>query len=288
MSVKTLFCSVLLVTAVGLNHGWAQTSSVPVPPPIRQPLPTSEAMPAEVMGEPGGWLSDWILYPRDYSAVGPVNGREMGTELFLRGGPSIPFGTPILGPALEVGWMIQGGGRLLLYNRDQTAAWIIEPSISYHNNESHRTDLKQSLSILVPIAAPFPGGPTAKRVHFGVDPGLPGVTITEFHRTFVNLGFGRLWYLAGAANDPGLNWRVGLDGGGRWGSASMEFNEIRHRTDVIGGAFAALQTDWEIPYGACWLLGGFRTEWAYTWCDILQRSTDIMDVNLLVHLGVRY
>lgn len=282
MGSKTLFSSVLVLAVLGLNSVQAQTSSIPEPPPIKPPVTNGQG--TEYMPGAGGGLSDWILYPRDYRSVGPTNGRYMGTELFLRCGPSIPFGTETLGPALDVGWMIQGGGRALFYNDDQSAAWILEPSISYHNNQSHRTDLKQTLSILVPT--PLGGG--AARVNFGTDAGVPGVTIREYHRTFVNWGGGRLWYLIGTADDDGMKWRFGLDAGGRWGSSSMEFNEIRHRTDVIGAVYTALQSDLEIPFGGCVLQGGFRSEWGYTWSDILQGVSDVQDVNLLINLGVRY
>ena len=78
--------------------------------------------------------------------------------------------------------------------------------------------------------------------------------------------------------------------GGAWGSASAEFNEIRHRTDVVGGVLASVHTDLEFPIGCCCCVfyTGFRLEWSYIWGDILQRKSDIEEINLLFTLGVRF
>jgi hypothetical protein len=76
--------------------------------------------------------------------------------------------------------------------------------------------------------------------------------------------------------------------GGGWGSASAEFDEIRHRTDVIGGTFASLHTDLEIPCNCCTFYTGLRLEWAYTWGDILQVQSDVNEFNMLLSFGVRF
>jgi len=114
------------------------------------------------------------------------------------------------------------------------------------------------------------------------------VTVRDSNRTLVGLGFGKEWYLWGSIVDPGNKWRIGVDGGGRYGSGSMTFNEIRHRTDVLGGLYAAAHTDFEIPHGRCFLYWGLRCEWAYTWGDILQRQSDVQEINVLATFGVRY
>ena len=76
-------------------------------------------------------------------------------------------------------------------------------------------------------------------------------TVSSLNMTFANVGFGREWWLHGSA-DPGQqqgwNWRVGTDAGGRWGSASVNFNEIQHHTDVVGGTYAAVHSDVEYPF----------------------------------------
>src|SRR5262249_58975309 len=104
------------------------------------------------------------------------------------------------------------------------------------------------------LLGPTAGGGAAP-VNFGIDPGVPGVTVRDMNRTFVNLGFGREWYLD-PANTCGLRWRAGFDVGGRYGVNNVEFQEIRHRTDTIGGLYAALHTDVECPCGGlAFLLG---------------------------------
>ena len=83
-----------------------------------------------------------------------------------------------------------------------------------------------------------------------------------------------------------------FDVGGRWGSASAEFQEIKHRTDVIGGIWLGVQSDLVLPCGnrGAAFLAGFRLEAGYTWCDILQEqnNADVSDLKLLFHVGYRY
>jgi hypothetical protein len=116
------------------------------------------------------------------------------------------------------------------------------------------------------------------------------VSTRALNRTFVNLGGGREMYLYGAPDAEGLTWRVGIDGGGRYGSAKLEMHEIKHRTDTIAGMFVSLHSDVEIPYGCITLLAGFRIEWDYTWMDILQiqNNSDLQDLNLLFTAGIRF
>jgi hypothetical protein len=126
------------------------------------------------------------------------------------------------------------------------------------------------------------------RIDFGKG-GVPGVTIQSLNRTFVNLGPGREWYLFGSAFAPGNKVRIGVDGGGRWGSARMELHEFHHRTDTIAGLYAAAHADLEIPCSPCCVFyAGLRVEWDYTWMDILQRTSDIQDINALANFGVRW
>ena len=59
--------------------------------------------------------------------------------------------------------------------------------------------------------------------------------------------------------------------------------------DVYHGVFLGAHADYEIPMGATILFGGLRTQWGYTWTDLIPpQDGEIMDVNLLMTLGVRY
>src|SRR5262249_33967463 len=119
---------------------------------------------------------------------------------------------------------------------------------------------------------------------------LVRVTVRNLNRTFANLGFGREWYLAGTGHGGGPSWRVGFDAGGRWGSENLNTHELPHRTDAMGGAWASLHSDVEIPYGAFVFQGGIRAEWDYSWSDILQiqNNSDLQDLNLMFTAGIRF
>lgn len=132
-----------------------------------------------------------------------------------------------------------------------------------------------------------------------------GVSVEDLNRTYFNVGFGRDWYLFGEAptylnrgcGEDGCGcgcggpvWRVGVDGGGRYGSAKLELNQVRHRTDTIAGMFVGAHSDVEIPCGCCIFQAGVRVEWDYTWMDILQEhnDADVQDINLLFTIGTRF
>jgi hypothetical protein len=201
-------------------------------------------------------------------------------EIFLRAGTSLPFGGQAAGNELKVGSTIMAGGRALFFNPAKTTAFTVEAHIL---NSQNQADGERQF----PLSIIEPGENGAQRVNFGSG-NIPGVTIRRMSRTMVGVGLGREWYPWQPAGDPHTKWRVGVDAGGRYGSASMRFNEIRHRTDVIGSAFAAAHSDLEIPCGPCVLQTGVRLEYAYTWSDILQRTSDVQELNLLFTLGLRY
>jgi len=296
MSVKAAFTGALIAALTCLAAAPAQTPTptpgnsngvekLPTPRLVDAPVPAGSAapLPGDQVFHQSHGLSDWITYHRD-GCEGEMNGTPILSELYVRSGASFPMGGEILGKLLQPGWTIGGGARALFFNSSTDAAWTIEAGITNIHNHSSHADVHIPLTILVPNAA---GGAT--RVNFGNDPGVPGVTVREYNRTTVDLAFGRELYLLGSATDCGSShWRVGIDGGGRYGSAKAEFREIRHRTDVIGGVFASAHTDLEFPCGCCVFYTGLRVEFGYTWGDILQRQSDVYDVNVLLNVGVRY
>ena len=146
--------------------------------------------------------------------------------------------------------------------------------------------------------------------HLGPDTiAAEGVSIEDLNRTFANLGFGRDWYLWGQAptylnrsceggcGDGGCGcggcggpvWRIGLDGGGRYGSGKLELHQVRHRTHTIDGVFIGAHSDVEIPCGCCIFQAGVRVEWDYTATNLLQQNpADVYDINLLFTIGTRF
>jgi hypothetical protein len=319
MSAKTIFAAALVVTVLGFRAAWGQTPtsgeglqtpvSAPLtltyekppvagtgtellPPPAPQdtpvpagPAPLANGSVPPPAGTPLHHLSDWITRQRP-ECCGPVGANgPVKYELYFRAGPTLPVEGAIFGHVLETGWMAEVGGRSLFFNPHQDAAWAVDLGLSNHYNAGQRSDIHLPLSVLVPNQFG-----TATRVNFGVDPGVPGVTVSHYNRTFVNFGIGREWYLNAPADAAGTKWRAGIDAGARYGSAKLDLNELRHRTHVIYGAYAALHTDVEIPCCSWVFLAGFRVEWSYTWTEILQdqNNAEMEDVNILFTVGARF
>ena len=262
-------------------------------------------------------LSSWMLYPRSPGCCCPTGSHgPIAAELFLNVGPSFNVSGGVFGHELGVGWDIEGGARSLFFNPACDAAWTVSFSVSNINN--HANDQTEKIPLTNVTAgqaglvstSPVTGLPTintARAMQFGIDPAtlngttsqvLPSfpVTVQSLNRTYVNLGVGREWYLWGPAHIEGMshgdlpNWRIGAEGGGRYGTADLILNEIQHRTDNIGGFYLAVFSDVEYPWHCCVFTAGLRVEYSYTWDDILQSRnlSDIQDLNLLVTLGVRF
>jgi hypothetical protein len=279
MNAKSV-TSAVLVAWCWVAGAFAQDYPGPAigPPPIRKDLSGRAELvpPPEDAQPPSTGLSEWITGKRGdcCTSAGPPTPIE--GELFVRSGVSIPVGGNYLGRNLQVGWTIEVGVRGLLFNSEMTRAWVAEVHIVNSNDSGISNADPVTLNIFQPNAA---GTSTQSNV---------AVTPNHYNRTLGGLGFGRDWYLWGAANAPGNKLRWGLDAGGRYGSGDMTYNEIRHRTDTLGGIYAALHAELEVPCGHCYLSWGLRSEWAYTWGDILQKQSDVQELNLLAVFSVRY
>ena len=224
---------------------------------------------------PSFGLSQWITYARP-DCCGPIGGNgPICEELYIRSGVSIPAGDGILQKLLDTGWNISGGGRSLFFNPACDAAWTVDLGITSIYNHSQN---EPKVTLITDFNNP--GTPTAQLV-----------TMRNIQRTFANASLGREWYLMGAANCcDGWNWRAGFDVGGRLGTAKIEFEEPRHRTDTIYGYFGSIHTDLEKPCGCCTGMIGFRAEWDETIMDFLDpfNNSHVQDFNLLVTFGVRF
>src|SRR5262245_15672463 len=79
----------------------------PPPAPAGSEIPTKDSQPVHR-------LSNWITYNRPNGCEGPLaHVLPIGTEFYVRSGPSVPLGNEIFGRTLDVGWAIQGGVRAL-------------------------------------------------------------------------------------------------------------------------------------------------------------------------------
>lgn len=290
MSWKTVYPCALVLTVLGIGAVRAQERFPPMPRDADAGPGTAaaagEAAPSANV-TPSAGLSDYILYTK-HGCCGPVGGDgPIRGEFYLRSGPSLPVEGVYFGHTLETGWDIDGGGRILFFNTEGNSDWSVNFGLSNIRNQGQHSDIKATLrGILVPNAAG-----TATRI-----PSID-VSVMNLNRTFTNFGFGKEWYLLGgggcadgSCGPGGCAWIAGIDAGGRYGTARLELNELRHRSDVIGGVYVALHTDLEWQCGnCCRFLAGFRAEWDYTWMDILQRTdADLEDVNLLFTIGVQY
>ncbi len=225
----------------------------------------TEAAPV-VTQRPEPTLSNWLTY-RDKSyggeLGGPASSPTIGTELFVRSGPSLPMGSGVFPMALSTGWMIEGGGRVLFLNPALNGAWVVEASGS--NNYNY---------------APVNG--------HDILVGGTSVTVHSLNRTFLNVGLGRDWCLA-TPMDGFAKWNFGIDAGGRYGTGEVAFYEIPNHSSLLSGAYVAMHTDLQIPYGCFIFEMGLRAEWAYTHSyELLPTPNDMQDANLLVNFGVRY
>jgi hypothetical protein len=297
MSAKIAFPSALVLTALSLcaaraqspSGGYSMGNTVPGAVAAEGPALTNGSL-TPTPGQPGPTgPPTYQTYPRPAGCCGPVGGDgPIGTELYLRGGVAFNLNsTGNLARALQNGWVIDAGARSLFFDPDMAAAWAVSYGVRNVSNHGNRGDIKFPLNVLVPGAD---ANTVPAAVHFGQG-GVPGVTVRDLNRTFLNLGGGRDWWLWGTAtNCDGPLWRVGFDVGGRYGSARVELNELRHRSDVIGGVWAALHSEVEYPCGCGVFVAGLRLEWSYTWSDIMQiqNDSDIMELNLLLNFGLRF
>jgi hypothetical protein len=288
MNVKTIALCSLALALMAASAARAQYPRMPAsdasPTLSDQPPVPFEPVPSSTTVSTNG-LSNWIKY-RGPECAGPIGGNgPIRSEIYVRTGPSVPIGGGFFGHTLTTGWDIQGGGRTLFFNTQDDAAWTVDLSISNIGNHGENPNQSATLlKVLVPGPSSIFGGSTRL-----LAPSI-NVTTRSLNRTFFNLGFGREIYLYGSPDAEGPSWRVGVDGGGRYGSAKLEMHEIQHRTDTIAGAFVSIHSDVECPYGCITLLAGFRFEWDYTWMDILQvqNNSDLQDLNFLITAGIRF
>jgi hypothetical protein len=243
MNAKRACLVALVMTLAGVGAARAQqfgsgpygpTPSAPaaLPAPAAQPGPVDGPVPPPT----GPRLSDFILGTSP-DCCGPLGADgPISIEIYTRAGVSAVLPEGYLGKVLTAGWVIEGGGRTLFFDAEADAAWTLDLGLSNVNNHGQHSDRTTTLRILEPNALG-----TTSFVN-------QAVSVRTLNRTFANASFGREWYLWNcAANCPscgrmndGPNWRIGIDGGGRWGTEKMEFHEIKHRTEVVPRAPAGV------------------------------------------------
>src|SRR5262245_43295338 len=286
MNSKTMIVALLAAVCVACP-AWAQP---PYPRPAREVIDerTAEPLPAP-QTEPG---SRWIT-SGPCLCDGAGQSPPIAAEVYVHTGASFPVAScfnrhDLVGRDAQPGFLIQGGIRTLFFDAPATSAWAVDVSISHVDN-GHDPNKPYGLAVIdfTGKTDPTTGQPEVKLIQFGT-PTQPPLHIRETHRTYLNLGVGRDYYWRASADDPGRLFRVGWDIGGRYGALSQEYDRIKHRTDVIGGLYMGVHGEFEFPtsWGA-WHFG-VRAEYGYTWSDILQRASDIQEINTMATFGIRY
>ncbi len=283
LSMKTKRWLIVLILTSSLSGSVvnAQETGIqpiyPPPPPI-----TPEATPYRPTVPANGGLSDWILYKRDCCEGKHGVYTPLYTEIYVNSGPSVPVGGMTLSRELKTGWSITGGARVLFFNEPHNRAWVVDLHIMNTNEGGGGAGNTQ-----FPVTF-FQNGVRSDQIVFQGVAGRTTFSVQGMNRTSVGLGLGRQWYLREAANSDGCNWRFGIDAGGRYGSERVAFNEFGHVVDVVGTTYAAAHTDVEFPCRNFIFHAGVRFEWAYTWSDVLQRTSDSQDLSFLLTIGVRF
>ena len=221
-----------------------------------QPLPTASTPPLP----PGSYPSPF--YTDGPGCCGPM-GRDgrVGYEIYTYTGPTWAIGEGEFTRRLQTGWMVGGGGRGLFFDQSHSRAWVIDLGLSYQYNRGEfddpiSTDVRQ-----IPLRNPVTGQTTTRPDI------LTRVRIRALDRTNFNYGVGRDWWLSGAAT-PGLedhvNWRIGTEVGGRWGTAHIDLVPLNdpsgyaRRHNVTHGVFVAAHSTVEVPMGSWILFAGLR------------------------------
>ena len=258
------------------------------PPPVMTPTAADTLTGPAFQPVPGAVYSPWVGDQYAGGCCGPVGANGPVTyETYFRTGPSLISGGGPLATSLKTfGWNIQAGGRSLLFNQAGDAAWVLDLGLGYTNNRGRGAE--SPIDIL------------SNSVKFGgVTPGTFTAGVTEMRRTSFNFGVGRDYFLngpgmVGQAPDYG-NFRLGWDVGGRWGTASIDFEPFgdpdgtRRRQNVYHGVYLGGQGTWEKTCGGWTFYMGGRVEWGYYWTNLVPPNDgDFRDVNLLFMLGVRF
>lgn len=279
--------TIRLMIALSLA-GWLATSIAWSQPPAYEPTfaPPSPLAPngtnaGDTVPARGG-LSDWITYRREgcEAPLGKICPRY--TEVYFGGGASVPIakGTSALSRELETGWVLMGGARALFFNEPLTSAWVIDAHvINIHQFAGGRN-----------TTFPLRISERSTTIISGVN-GEPNFHLEDMNRTMVGAGLGREWYLWNSADYDGHRWRVGVDGGGRYGTERLNvYNQARsgHNTGTPSGFYFAAHSDIEFTWYQLLFHAGVRAEYAYTFTHILGFSDNIQELNLLLNIGVRF
>jgi hypothetical protein len=253
-----------------------------------QPLPPSQ----QNLGIPKGSYPS-PTDPDSMGCCGPL-GRDgrIGQEVYLDTGPTIPFGNGQFIHRLELGWMVGGGARALFFNQSHDAAWVSDLGVSYQYNRGNQWSA-MNLDVRQPNTSDPTTGATVKQPDV-----LTNVFVRDIDRTTFNFAVGRDWWLWGpgaTGAEKGWNLRVGMEVGGRWGTAHVDlvpsadaFGYFR-RQNAITGFFVELHSNFEVPLGSAIFFTGVQVQYGYDWTNLAPPVPgDIQNLNVMLSAGFRF
>ncbi len=282
---------VAAVLGLALASGSVQAQGPYSRPALERSTVAAEPVP-EQAAEPAP-SSRWLT-PTPCLCDTPGQSSPIGSEFYVQTGASIPVNScfnvrDALGRDMRPGFVVQSGVRSLFFNPPADRAWVVDASLSHQSN-GNDPFAGYALRVIdfTGNTDPLTGQPEVKLIQFGT-PTKPFIHIRDTDRTYANLAIGHdRWWWRSSAETEGWHLRTGWNIGGRYGTLSQEYDIIKHRTDVIGGFFVGWHTEAEFPTAAGIFLIGARGEWAYTWSDILQRGSDINEINVMMTMGWRF
>jgi hypothetical protein len=258
-----------------------EVSPSPVAPPTKMPLmPMTMDLDASGFPPPG---PPWSLFS-------PF-------ELYARVGPAFIMGDGVLDKALRTGKAVTGGARSFCFNSDNSAAWTGDLAIEYIYNDSQTSE-----TILV-------RNTTVVVTRFGQNITLPmevQYALRQLHRTSMKIALGREWYFGGEGWG-GVRLAFGLDGGGKYGSASAKLGINRriiegqqqfdtlpsfddgHTTSALKGVLVGVNAALLFPMDGYDISFGARFEWGKDWFLRIATGDDgVEQIQTLITVGVRY
>ena len=256
-------------------------------------LPPQAALQGPQLGAYPGTLHQQILASPP-NCCGPVGSNGPITyELFTYTGPVlIPGGGNEITGATRFGWAVQGGSRALLFNSARDAAWTLSLGLRYAYNGADNSRVfdvftRQPTTQNQTTGVNTPNGPDQL-----IPYRLRGITRSE-----ITYGVGRDWWLNGPGTTPSESWnsRVGVDVGGRYGTARVDLipvpapNSYTRKSVVNNTITFGAHYNVERPFGASVLFGGFRTEYGLSFTNVIPpQDGNFQDISFLLTLGVRF
>jgi hypothetical protein len=227
-------------------------------------------------------------------------------EVTFRSGPSFIVGGNRFDHILQTGIANQLTAQGFCYNPDHSAAWTLTLGLtdSYHPADETVPVIRRLNDITVQVIA---------NGQFRTADVVSDYGIEYLHRQYIELAAGREWYWF--TSDPcGVRLALGLDAGGRMGSAHAQLTAVNRRltpapnpalpgdgvtntsnelpenhvTDLIEGLFCGCHGGMFYSRWGYDIYLGARVEVSRDWIKIVDFDNKVDQLNVLIEIGVRF